>query len=213
MLYIGAEYCPFCAAERWSLILALDKFGTFTGIEYLQSAPSPEAYPNTPTFTFRNATYTSSYISFVSVEQTDSNHNALQTLSTNQSAVMNAYDSTGSIPFLDIGNRYVQVGTQYTPATFANANWTQIASQLDSPSSNFAMKIDGAANRLIAAICKVDGNLPATVCSQPLAHTLGYLRNHRANGLQPLIAADLVSRASAVSSSPVRAGPRTLSTS
>ncbi len=60
------------------------------------------------------------------------------------------------------------------------------------------MKIDGTANRLIAAICKVDGNLPVTVCSQPLAHTLSYLGNHQTNGLQPLVAADLVSRASVV---------------
>ncbi|HEX8036257.1 MAG TPA: DUF929 family protein, partial [Ktedonobacterales bacterium] len=27
ILYIGAEYCPFCAAERWSLIVVLGRFG------------------------------------------------------------------------------------------------------------------------------------------------------------------------------------------
>src|SRR4051812_39000218 len=29
ILYVGAEYCPFCAAERWSLVQALSRFGTF----------------------------------------------------------------------------------------------------------------------------------------------------------------------------------------
>src|SRR5580704_4304478 len=28
VLYIGAEYCPFCAAERWAMIAALGRFGT-----------------------------------------------------------------------------------------------------------------------------------------------------------------------------------------
>ena len=31
MLYIGAEYCPYCAAERWAMIVALSRFGTFKG--------------------------------------------------------------------------------------------------------------------------------------------------------------------------------------
>ena len=29
MLYIGAEYCPYCAAERWGMVVALSRFGTF----------------------------------------------------------------------------------------------------------------------------------------------------------------------------------------
>jgi hypothetical protein len=32
MLYIGAEYCPYCAAERWPLVMALSKFGTFSNL-------------------------------------------------------------------------------------------------------------------------------------------------------------------------------------
>ena len=28
MLYIGAEYCPYCAATRWSMAVALSRFGT-----------------------------------------------------------------------------------------------------------------------------------------------------------------------------------------
>ena len=27
MLYIGAEFCPYCAASRWSMALALSRFG------------------------------------------------------------------------------------------------------------------------------------------------------------------------------------------
>ncbi len=38
MLYIGAEYCPYCAAERWAMIVALSRFGTFTGLSTIHSA-------------------------------------------------------------------------------------------------------------------------------------------------------------------------------
>src|SRR6267378_5203283 len=99
VLYVGAEYCPFCAAERWSMIVALDKFGTFTGIQNSKSAALPESFPNTPTFTFRNATYASNYISFVSVEQLDRNHTRLQNVTADQTALITTYDTTGSIPF------------------------------------------------------------------------------------------------------------------
>ena len=29
ILFVGAEYCPFCAAERWPLVVALARFGRF----------------------------------------------------------------------------------------------------------------------------------------------------------------------------------------
>ena len=31
ILFIGAEYCPYCAAERWSVVEAMSHFGTFSG--------------------------------------------------------------------------------------------------------------------------------------------------------------------------------------
>ena len=41
MLYIGAEYCPYCAAMRWSMAVALSRFGTLStplhGIHFAQS--------------------------------------------------------------------------------------------------------------------------------------------------------------------------------
>src|SRR5438270_1263439 len=27
-LFVGAQYCPFCAAERWAVVKALSRFGT-----------------------------------------------------------------------------------------------------------------------------------------------------------------------------------------
>ncbi len=192
VLYMGSEYCPYCAAERWSMIVALNKFGNFSGLEYMTSASAPEAYPNTPTFTFKDMTYTSNYITFVAVEQLDRNHQSLQTATANETALLNQFNPSQSIPFLDIGNQYVLTGSQFLPAVFGNANWTQIASQLDNPSSPYAQGVDGAANRLIAAICKIDGGAPSSVCSQNFAQTVGYVKS--SSGVSQALLSDAVFR-------------------
>jgi uncharacterized protein DUF929 len=174
MLYIGAEYCPFCAAERWSMIVALSRFGSFSGLTYMESS-STDAYANTPTFSFRNTVYTSNYISFVSVETQDRNRDTLQTPTPQEQSFMNSYDSAQSIPFVDIGNQtgnqYVTLngGSQYLPSVLSGMNWTQIAGQLNIPNSPVAKSVDGAANYLITAICRVDGGNPSTICNQSYA--------------------------------------------
>src|ERR1700733_10807781 len=38
VLYIGAEYCPYCAAERWAMVVALSRFGTLSGLGLIHSA-------------------------------------------------------------------------------------------------------------------------------------------------------------------------------
>ena len=67
VLFVGAEYCPFCAAERWPLIVALSRFGHFTGFKNMQSAQL-SVFPDTQTFSFVGSTYTSRYLAFTGVE-------------------------------------------------------------------------------------------------------------------------------------------------
>lgn len=182
-LYVGAEWCPFCAAERWSIIVALSKFGNFTGLTYMESSPS-DIYPNTATFSFASASYQSQYnISFVSVELADRSHGSLQSLSTDQQSIVNQYDPPGgsmpAIPFIDVAGSYaiqppsnqpgVYAGSQYSPSVIASLNWTQIGSQLNIPNSAVAQAIDGAANTLIKAICQVDGGKPFGLCGTIMA--------------------------------------------
>ena len=47
VLYIGAQYCPYCAAERWAMAAALSRFGTFHGLSGIHSAGGQEVYPHT----------------------------------------------------------------------------------------------------------------------------------------------------------------------
>ena len=62
VLYVGGEFCPFCAIERWSMIIAFSKFGTFSGLQYMLSSAT-DVNTNTPTFSRSpNATYASRVI-------------------------------------------------------------------------------------------------------------------------------------------------------
>jgi Domain of unknown function (DUF929) len=180
ILFIGAEWCPYCAAERWSLIVALSKFGNFSGLEYMQSAEDEDSIA---TFTFVNATYSSPYISFVAVEHQDRNHNTLQTPTAEEQSLWDTYTPSGEanpIPFVYIYGQYYLTGAQYEFSSLVGLNWTQIGSQLNNPSSSTAKLIDGAANQLILSICSAlqTRNMarPSGLCSQSFA-SVSYTQN------------------------------------
>jgi hypothetical protein len=167
--YVGAEYCPYCAAERWALAVALSRFGTFTNLAGTHSA-SQDVFPDTQTLSFYGSHYTSAYVDFQSVEQTtnapvDGSYPTLQTPTAQERALMATYDSEGSIPFLDIANRFVVTGSSYSPQVLQGLSRDQIAAQLSNPKSAVAQAIDGAANEITAAIASVAPNLPSSVAS------------------------------------------------
>jgi Domain of unknown function (DUF929) len=169
MLYIGAEYCPYCAAERWAMIVALSRFGTFSGLSTIHSS-STDAFANTPTFTFYQSTYTSPYLTFTPVETTTNVPNSsgyvpLQTPTSAQSAVWTKYEPSGTIPFIDFGNKAMISGASYSNQVLVGLTWNQIATDLSNPNSAVAKAIDGTANYITAAICKMTGNQPASACT------------------------------------------------
>jgi hypothetical protein len=170
VLYLGAEFCPYCAAERWALIIALSRFGTFSGLHTTTSSSS-DVFPDTPTFTFHGATYTSDFIEFRAVEQSDRDRQPLETPSAADQAVYDKYGS-GGIPFIDLGNRYVLNAATYSPDLLSGANWRAIADEVRDPNSSQAKAIVGSANLLSAAICKSTADKPASVCSTPAIQAL-----------------------------------------
>jgi len=164
MLYIGAEWCPYCAAERWAMAVALSRFGSFSPLRGVHSSPT-DVYPNTASLTFHDSTYTSKYLVFTPVENQDVNHNLLQAPTAAQKALWAKYEPPGNAyPFIDIGNRFVAT-TTYNPQVLQGLSWNQIAADLHNPSSAVAQGAVGSANLLTAAICKVTGNAPASVCT------------------------------------------------
>jgi hypothetical protein len=179
--YMGGEFCPYCAAERWAIVAALSRFGTFTGLQTMQSS-STDVHPSTQTVTFANATYTSPYISTALKEvlsnkktSTGNGHEPLQALDKAQTALVKKYNEekyTGnttthgaSIPFIDIGNKAFSSGASYTPGILAGLTRSGIAGDLSDPTNPVTKAIISAANYQSAAICSTDGGKPASVCT------------------------------------------------
>src|SRR6478672_11355149 len=87
MLYIGAEYCPYCAASRWSMAIALSRFGTLaTPLHGIRSSPT-DTDPNTATLTFYKTGYASKYLSFAPVENMTVSRGPLQNPTSAQNAL------------------------------------------------------------------------------------------------------------------------------
>lgn len=200
VFYWGAEWCPLCAAERWSMVVALSRFGTFHSLNSASSA-SDDSYPNTSTFTFYQSNYSSQYIDFSPVESQDQQRQTLQTPTASQQQLVSTYDGppyiaaqyAGGYPFIDIGNRYLATGVSYDPGVLrtnpqdsSSAPLTQqeIASQL-STSNALSKSVLGAANYLTAAICTITQNKPASVCSDP---TIQHIESSLAQTAQARIA-------------------------
>lgn len=168
ILYIGAEYCPFCAAERWALVIALMRFGNFSSLHLMTSDPDPAEYsPSTPTFTFYNSTYSSPYISFVSVEEATNNKTNLQAPTAAEAALFAKYDPQGGIPFILFANKSLQLSSNFDPeSVLYGRNWSDIATALQNSSTLQSQAIIGTANLLTEQICEADNFTPQSVCSQ-----------------------------------------------
>lgn len=182
ILYMGADYCPYCAAQRWPLIIALSKFGTFKNL-HTTSSSSTDVYPNTQTFSFYASTYSSPYIDFQSVEMqtnipSNGSYTTLQTPTALQNQLFSKYDqppyaatATG-IPFIDFANKYIDSGPAYSPSLLAGLSRSSIAGSLTINGTVTNSAILPSANLLIATICKVDNNQPGSVCSIPAIKTV-----------------------------------------
>jgi thiol-disulfide isomerase/thioredoxin len=183
ILYMGAEYCPYCATERWAMVQALSRFGTFSGLHGIHSS-STDVYPSTPTLTFLGSHYTSKYLTFTPVEtQGLTEGTNLQTPTSAQSKLLAKYDSPpyvqssedGAIPFLDLGGKYLIHGAQYNPQVLQGKTWAEVAAALNDKSSAIAQGADGAANILTAAICKLTNNQPSSACTSTIIGLEGKL--------------------------------------
>ncbi len=185
VVYLGAEFCPWCALMRWSLVMALSRFGTFSGLKLTASAA---ADGDIPTFSFLGARFESRYLVFTPYEAADRNGAALQAVPGEVSRLYARYDGSGDdptaftggsspgIPFLDIGDKFVSCGD---PASFDKAYSAlshrtpgSVAEALVSPLSPLARSMDARAlvaeaNFITAAICSADGERPLTVAQMP----------------------------------------------
>lgn len=200
--YVGGEFCPYCAAQRWAIINALSRFGTFSNLSQIQ------AYEfNVSTFSFHGSSYTSQYIDFNpkeiegnELDKSGQSYVPLEKLTPAEQQTFLKYNSGGSFPFIDIGNQYVAIGATYPYTTLLTNSqqdplkWQDIASALSNPKSPVAQGILGAANYMTAAICNVTNQQPGSVCNssaiQQIEHTLNKTSHTTAGNSQGIAPAD-----------------------
>lgn len=175
VVYVGAEYCPFCAAERWALVEALSRFGSFSHLGATSSA-SDLVFPSVASFSFHGASYQSHSVAFAATETyTDTTSSGggfipLAPLSGTDRTLLRRFDvpplapAAGALPFIDIGGLDAVIGAQFSPGLLRGLSMTEVASDLSDPASPVAVAIDGSANEIAAVICTETGNLPTTAC-------------------------------------------------
>lgn len=178
-LYAGAEYCPYCAVERWGVVAALSRFGTWSKLGATTSSASDQP-ASIATLSFHGAGYTSTYLAFTGVEMQSNQLNTagnayatLDKLSSGDQKIFDTYNSPpyvakanqGAIPFLDIGGEYISAGASTSNATiFSGLTRAQIAAKLAKATDPITVAVAGTANNISAAICQTTGGKPATVC-------------------------------------------------
>ena len=181
VVYLGAEYCPYCAAERWAMVAALSRFGTFTNLGQTHSS-STDVFPDTATLSFHGASYTSRYLAFQGVEmqsnQPQGNGYApLDTPTAAQQQLLKTFDAppyvsadaAGSIPFIDFANQAVVSGASYSPQLLAGKSADQVAAALSDPANPIAQAVDGTANAFTTLLCQLTNGQPGTVCTSTAA--------------------------------------------
>ncbi len=178
--FYGAEYCPFCAAARWSIITALSRFGTFHNLGDMESSSS-DVYANTQTFTFSKATYTSHYFVFKPDEylsnQVDAagNYTVIHKPTATEAALVHKYDTStyfpqtlpegeNGFPFIDFGNKTL-ADFIYSPSILSNLTRSEIASGLTHANNPITQAIIASANYFSASVCNIDGQMPTAVCT------------------------------------------------
>lgn len=172
ILYMGADFCPYCAAERWPLALTLMRFGHFHHLRYMRSSHS-DVDADTVTFSFHGATYTSPYIVFQGVELANREKKRLEKPSKHQIAIFRKYDfqpyaqSSGAIPFVYLAGQYMQSGSPFRPSALKGLNWQQVAHKIANPKSKLGHKIIGITNLYTAAVCRIMDSKPKAVCQAP----------------------------------------------
>jgi len=164
VFFLGAEFCPYCAAERWAVVRSLQKFGQWDGLKQTISAARDQPFLNLPTYDFTKATYNSPHIEFVAREIKDREFKPLQKLLKTEEKFVRKHNPKKEIPFLLIGGRFMQVGSGFPPKIFIGHTFRQTETELKKVESEIRKTIDEEANVISALLCL--SGLPPELCKE-----------------------------------------------
>lgn len=171
LLYIGAEFCPYCAAERWPMVIALSKFGTFSNLQTTRSATTDM---DIGTWSFYGSTYTSQYLSFASYEEytnerKGSGYKPLETVPGPANQVWAATEANTAngqgFPFLDFAGKYTIRTAQFDPTLIQSRSFDSILGVVGKNDNTVGADIDASAAMFTKYLCGITNNQPGSVCS------------------------------------------------
>lgn len=172
LFYVGEMYCPYCAAERWSVVKALSQFGTWSHLSSTTNGKSVQGFAVIPTFDFMGATYRSKYVSLAAKDITDWDGKPLQSLSFGEQALFNRYNLRGGTPMTLAGD-YVELGSGYSPAEIQGKSFASVQQALQrGDNTSFVAAINAETNVITAILCHADGGRPASTCTRPAIRNL-----------------------------------------
>lgn len=145
------------------MVLALSKFGTFSGLTHIHSNPN-DYYPNTQTFSFYKSSYTSGYIDFRPVETETVAKKPLQQPTASETAILKRYDSAQNIPSVYFNGKAYIVGAEYDPRLLAGKSFDDIANDIAAGKSTLASNVYANAGSIVSEICQMTGGKPGSVC-------------------------------------------------
>lgn len=163
VFFMGAGFCPFCAAERWAIVNALSNFGKWEGLIETASAGHDEKYLNIPTVNFARAKYTSDNVEFVGRETADSNFEPLQELDEKDYEIVDTFNPDQIIPFLLIDGQFMQVGAGYSPQILEGMDHAKVRAELENPTSSVGKAMRQEIDNITALVCKSIGG-KAGIC-------------------------------------------------
>jgi hypothetical protein len=169
VFFMGAEWCPFCASERWGLVEATSRFGKWSDLRELRSREGQDYFPALATYDLSQATYTSDYISIRHKEVATVEGDPLQKLGAFEEGLVNGYDKLGSVPFLFASGpsgRYT-VELPFSPGLLDGDSFVSLRKEVAAAAPTPEVEaIGGQADAITALICKLDGRQPASVCAK-----------------------------------------------
>jgi hypothetical protein len=166
VLMVGALGCDNCAAERWALVKALGRFGTWSDLKETTTASG------IPTFDLTNASLSSWYVAVDHTDLVTVNHQSLGTLNDRERTLMDRYDRAGRIPLVIVG-RYALTGRGVSPDGLMGHTFRTIQSSLVANASvGYARSINTEANLITAMLCSQDGGKPHVFCSSSAIRTI-----------------------------------------
>jgi hypothetical protein len=157
VFFMGAGFCPYCAAERWAIVEALNNFGKWEGLVEDKSASHDEKYLDVPTLNFARAKYSSDHVEFVGRETADRNFEPLQELVEGDYEIIDTFNPDQIIPFLLVDGQFMQVGSGYSPKLIERMEHSKVRSELGNPASEIGKAMRAEIDNITALICKSTG--------------------------------------------------------